>query len=158
MTVYEIRNSLISHVHGLRTGIIVDDRTVAQTEITRDLKEAVWDDIFTVDIPLYSQFVNAAVVGQSFVLCLKIICGSELDAMDVSGTSDAYVKIKSGNSSHKTRIVYKNLNPEWDEEFEIRVEDMSAPLHVSVWDNDILGADDLIGEVFIRWESNLSIS
>jgi Ca2+-dependent lipid-binding protein len=150
VTVYEVRNSCVSHVHALRTSIVVDDKTVAQTELTRDLKEAVWDDIFVLDIPLYSQFVKTNVVGQNFVLCLKIICGNDLEAMDISGTSDPYVKIKSGSSSHKTRIIYKNLNPEWDEEFEMTIEDMRTPLHVSVWDNDLLGADDLIGEIFIR--------
>ena len=128
----------------------MDKMTVAQTELTRDLRQAVWDDIFAVNIPLYSQFITAAVVGQSFVLCLKIICGRDLEAMDISGTSDPYVKIKCGSSIHKTRIIYKNLNPEWDEEFDILIEDMASPLHVSVWDNDLLGSDDLIGEIFIR--------
>ena len=152
VTVYEIRNSFISHVHALRTAIVVDDRICAQTELTKDLKNAVWDEVFDVDVPLYSQFVKAAAVGQEFVLCLKVIMGKDLEAMDISGTSDPYVKIRIGKSKdlHKTRIIYKNLNPEWDEDFEMIIQDMSVPLHVSVWDNDLLGSDDLIGECWIR--------
>jgi hypothetical protein len=150
VTVYEIRNSFISHVHAIRTLIEVDKKTAAQTQLTRDLSEAVWDDIFVVDVPLYSQFVKAAVVGQNMVLCLQVIMGKDLEAMDISGTSDPYVKIKLGKHDHKTRIVYKNLDPEWNEDFEMNIDDMSMPLHVSIWDNDLLGADDLIGEIAIR--------
>ena len=54
VTVYEVRNSVISHVHGVRIGIVVDKKTVAQTELARDLKQAVWDDVFVVDV-LYTR-------------------------------------------------------------------------------------------------------
>ena len=147
---YEVRNSLISHVNAARIGIVVDEKTVAQTELVRDVKQAVWDDVLVVDVPLYSQLIKAAAVGQNFVLGLKIMAGRDLEAMDLSGTSDPYVKIEMGVYAQKTQIIYKNLNPEWYEDFEMTIDDMSVPLHISVWDNDLLGADDLIGGIFIR--------
>ena len=155
VTVYEIRNSLISHVRALRGRIEIDGKTVAQTDLSLDIKQAVWDEVFVVDIPLYSQFVKIAATGQIMVLCLKVIMGKDLDAMDISGTSDPYVKIQVGSDRKakeigKTKIIYKNLDPEWDEDFEIEMPDMAIPLRISVWDNDLLGADDLIGETFIR--------
>lgn len=159
MTVYEVRNSFISHVHALRTAIVIVDKTVAQTELTGDLKDAVWDDIFTVDVPLYSQFIKTAVVGQNLVLCLKVIAGRDLEAMDVSGTSDPYVKIQIGNTiKEKTRTIYRNLNPEFDEDFEVSLNDMAEPMRISVWDSDLLGADDLIGELSIRLDELMDVN
>ena len=73
---------MISHVNAARIGIVVDEKTVAQTELVRDVKQAVWDDVLVVDVPLYSQLIKAAAVGQNFVLGLKIMAGRDLEAMD----------------------------------------------------------------------------
>jgi hypothetical protein len=58
---------------------------------------------------------------------------------------------KKTNSTTKgvTRVVERNLNPVWDEEFELRVlpgDLESEVLSVEVWDKDRIGSDDLIGE------------
>ena len=49
----------------------------------------------------------------------------------VVGTSDPYVKFKIGGKQlYKSRIVYKNLNPKWDEKFMLPVEDPFKPVQV----------------------------
>lgn len=58
---------------------------------------------------------------------------------------------KNTDSTRKgeTRVVKKNLNPAWDQEFELRVlpgDLKSEVLSIQVWDKDLIGSDDLIGE------------
>lgn len=49
------------------------------------------------------------------------------------GTSDPYVKFKVGaRLLYKTKIVYRNLNPVWDEMFTVPIEDPFVPLHIKV--------------------------
>ena len=83
-------------------------------------------------------------------LVIKVVGARDLEAMDVGGSSDPYAVLKLGNQEHKTRIVQKNLSPVWNEEFTLSVEEIYQPVNVSVWDNDLIGADDMIGEVFVH--------
>jgi hypothetical protein len=49
------------------------------------------------------------------------------------GTSDPYVKFKIGGKQlYKSKIVYKELNPYWDEYFTLPVEDAFEPVQVKV--------------------------
>lgn len=56
---------------------------------------------------------------------IKIISGRNLPVMDRSSdTTDAYVEIKLGNTSYKTDVCRKSLNPLWNSEwyrFEVRI-------------------------------------
>jgi hypothetical protein len=45
------------------------------------------------------------------------------------------------------------LNPEWGEKFELVVNDVNTALKVTVWDKDLIGTDDLIGETLIPLEN-----
>lgn len=50
------------------------------------------------------------------------------------GTSDPYVKFKIGNTAvYRSKTIYRDLNPLWDEEFDIFVDDLTTPLNVRVW-------------------------
>ena len=52
-----------------------------------------------------------------------------------AGTSDPYVKFKLGNNEiGRSQIIKKNLDPIWDEEFNINIENVRAvgPLLVEV--------------------------
>ena len=72
-----------------------------------------------------------------------------LEAMDSGGTSDPYAIAAVGKEKRKTKVVKKELAPEWNEKFEIIVEDLNLPLNLSVWDKDMIGSDDMIGETMI---------
>ena len=59
--------------------------------------------------------------------------GHDLSIKDSCGTSDPYVKFfHDGKMVHKSKTVYKDLNPFWDEKFELIIEDISVPLDLKV--------------------------
>jgi Ca2+-dependent lipid-binding protein len=79
-----------------------------------------------------------------------------ITAMDLSGTSDAYVVLRFGERIHKTRVVKQTCEPEWQQRFQFEVsadEVQSGDLKVSVWDQDHLKADDLIGSFSVPLSS-----
>jgi hypothetical protein len=49
---------------------------------------------------------------------VKIVAGRNLPIMDRSSdTTDAYVEIKLGNTTFKTDVCRKSLNPQWNSEW-----------------------------------------
>ena len=59
--------------------------------------------------------------------------GSDLPAMDSCGTSDPYAKFYwKSKQVFKSKIVYKELNPVWDETFILAIDDPSIPVDIKV--------------------------
>ncbi|KAF3656021.1 Synaptotagmin-1 [Capsicum annuum] len=83
------------------------------------------------------------------VLHVKILRAMKLKKKDLLGASDPYVKVKLTESklpSKKTTVKHKNLNPEWDEEFNMVVKDPeSQALELSVYDWEQIGTHDKMG-------------
>lgn len=51
--------------------------------------------------------------------------------------SDPYVKFKlGGRLVYKSRTVYRDLNPIWDESFTVPIEDPFIPIGIKVFDYD----------------------
>jgi len=64
----------------------------------------------------------------------------------ITQSSDPFVKIIIGKEEFQTRVVKKNLNPQWAEEFLIRnVPFGRTKITLQVWDWDVVGKD-LLGE------------
>ncbi|KAI3838630.1 hypothetical protein MKX03_030396 [Papaver bracteatum] len=82
-------------------------------------------------------------------LLIEVIEGRNLKACDPNGFSDPYVKLQLGKQRLKTKVVKKNLNPSWNEDFNFRVEDLSEELLINVFDEDKFLAHDFIGQVKI---------
>ncbi|OWR48140.1 Multiple C2 and transmembrane domain-containing protein 2 [Danaus plexippus plexippus] len=81
-----------------------------------------------------------------FQLRIHLKRGQNLIAMDKNGTSDPYVKFKvAGRLLHKSRIVYRDLNPVWDECFTVPIEDPFLPVQLKVFDYDWGLQDDFMG-------------
>ena len=91
--------------------------------------------------------------AQSTVLTLHVVAGRGLEAKDSGGTSDPYAIVEVGKEKRKTKVIKKDLNPEWDEKFELVVTDVNSMLKVTIWDKDLIGSDDLIGETMIPLET-----
>ena len=72
------------------------------------------------------------------ILHVKVVRAEKLKKKDLLGASDPYVKLKLTEEklpSKKTTVKYKNLNPEWNEEFNIVVKDPeSQVLDLTVYD------------------------
>lgn len=50
-----------------------------------------------------------------------------------SGTSDPYVKFKlDGKTFYKSKVLYKNLNPVWNESFSLPIKDLNQKLYIKV--------------------------
>ncbi|XP_036357615.1 multiple C2 and transmembrane domain-containing protein 1 isoform X3 [Octopus sinensis] len=85
-----------------------------------------------------------------FQLVVLLQEGRDLVIRDSCGTSDPYVKFKIDSKLlHKSRIIYKNLNPRWEEKFTIPVEDVLKPLSIKVFDYDRAMHDDSMGSATI---------
>ncbi|KMT11048.1 hypothetical protein BVRB_5g111380 [Beta vulgaris subsp. vulgaris] len=79
------------------------------------------------------------------LLRVKIIRGINLAIRDVR-TSDPYVVIKMGKQKLKTRVIKKDVNPEWNEDLTLSVSDPNLPIQLTVYDHDMFSKDDKMGE------------
>lgn len=83
------------------------------------------------------------------ILHVKVLRAMKLKKKDLLGASDPYVKIKLTDDklpSKKTTVKHKNLNPEWNEEFNFVVKDPSTQtLEFSVYDWEQVGKHDKMG-------------
>ncbi|KAE9458642.1 hypothetical protein C3L33_09451, partial [Rhododendron williamsianum] len=83
------------------------------------------------------------------ILNVKVLRAMKLKKKDLMGASDPYVKLKLTEDklpSKKTTVKHKNLNPEWNEEFNIVVKDpQSQALEINVYDWEQVGKHDKMG-------------
>jgi Ca2+-dependent lipid-binding protein len=86
-----------------------------------------------------------------YVFTVKIIEAEDIKACDTGGFSDPYVVLCDEYQKRlaKTRIVYKNLNPRWDEAVDITVQ---GPLNLiaTIWDYDTFGDHDFVGRTSLK--------
>lgn len=87
------------------------------------------------------------------ILTVKVVRALKLKKKDFLGASDPYVKLKLTEDTlpkKKTTVKHKNLNPEWNEEFNLVVKDpqsQALELHVYDWEQVCfleLGSPELI--------------
>ncbi|KAK1370333.1 Synaptotagmin-1 [Heracleum sosnowskyi] len=83
------------------------------------------------------------------ILHVKILRAMKLKKKDLMGASDPYVKLKLTEDklpSKKTAVKHKNLNPEWNQEFNMVVKDPeSQALEFNVYDWEQVGKHDKMG-------------
>lgn len=83
------------------------------------------------------------------ILHVKILRAIKLKKKDLMGASDPYVKLKLTEDklpSKKTVVKHKNLNPEWNQEFNMVVKDPeSQAVEFSVYDWEQVGKHDKMG-------------
>ncbi|XP_034207827.1 protein C2-DOMAIN ABA-RELATED 4-like [Prunus dulcis] len=79
------------------------------------------------------------------LLRIHIQRGVNLAVRDMR-SSDPYVVVKMGKQKLKTRVVKRNLNPEWDERLTLSVADANLPIMVCVYDKDTFSFDDKMGD------------
>ncbi|GFS95314.1 multiple C2 and transmembrane domain-containing protein 1 [Nephila pilipes] len=84
------------------------------------------------------------------VVTIVLVEGKNLLAMDENGTSDPYVKFSLGNERYKSKVMFKTLDPQWLEQFNLHMyADQPKVLEISVYDKDFHGKDDFMGRCTI---------
>lgn len=83
------------------------------------------------------------------ILHVKVLKAMKLKKKDLLGASDPYVKVKLTEDklpSKKTTVKHRNLNPEWNEEFNLVVKDPETQsLELQVFDWEQVGKHDKMG-------------
>ncbi|KAL4623239.1 multiple C2 and transmembrane domain-containing protein 1-like isoform X2 [Arapaima gigas] len=80
--------------------------------------------------------------------------GHNLAIRDRGGSSDPYVKFKiAGKEIFRSRTIYKNLNPVWEEKTSFLLDSLRDPLYVKVFDYDFGLQDDFMGSAYLYLES-----
>ncbi|XP_027330075.1 synaptotagmin-2-like isoform X2 [Abrus precatorius] len=83
------------------------------------------------------------------ILHVKVVRAMKVRKKDLLGASDPYVKLKLTDDklpSKKTTVKYKNLNPEWNEEFNLVIKDPeSQVLELTIYDWEQIGKHDKMG-------------
>ncbi|KAI6674254.1 protein C2-DOMAIN ABA-RELATED 4-like [Syzygium oleosum] len=79
------------------------------------------------------------------LLRIRVRRGINLAVRDVR-TSDPYIVIKMGKQKLKTRVIKKDINPEWNEDLTLSVSDPDIPVKLTVYDHDTFSKDDKMGD------------
>ncbi|KAM1737680.1 hypothetical protein ACFX12_015864 [Malus domestica] len=81
---------------------------------------------------------------------LVLIEAKDLIAADMSGTSDPYVRVEYGNLKKQTKVMYKTLNPQWNQTLEFP--DDGSPLLLHVKDYNALLRASSIGDCVVEYQ------
>ncbi|XP_044306243.1 otoferlin [Varanus komodoensis] len=87
---------------------------------------------------------------------IYIVRATDLHPADINGKADPYIAIRLGKTEIKDKENYisKQLNPVFGKSFDIEATfPMESMLTVAVYDWDLVGSDDLIGETKIDLEN-----
>ncbi|KAH7533822.1 protein C2-DOMAIN ABA-RELATED 5 [Ziziphus jujuba] len=79
------------------------------------------------------------------LLRIHIQRGVNLAVRDMR-SSDPYVIVKMGKQKLKTRVVKRNVNPEWNELLTLSISDPNIPIKLFVYDRDTFSFDDKLGD------------
>ncbi|XP_058195214.1 protein C2-DOMAIN ABA-RELATED 4-like [Rhododendron vialii] len=79
------------------------------------------------------------------LLRIRVKRGLNLAVRDVR-SSDPYVVVKMGKQKLKTRVIRKDVNPEWNEDLTLSISDPNLPIKLTVYDHDTFSKDDKMGD------------
>lgn len=81
---------------------------------------------------------------------LVLIEAKDLVAADIRGTSDPYVRVHYGNLKRRTKVMYKTLNPQWNQTLEFPDDGSRLELHVK--DHNAVLPTSSIGDCVVEYQ------
>lgn len=85
------------------------------------------------------------------MLELVLLEARDLVAADLCGTSDPFVSVHYGKQKKRTKVIYKNLNPQWNQTLEFPDDGKLLELHVK--DHNTLLPTSNIGHCTVEYKS-----
>ncbi|CAA6674181.1 unnamed protein product [Spirodela intermedia] len=80
---------------------------------------------------------------------VKILRGFNLATRDLF-SSDPYVLLTMASERVKTKVIKNNVNPEWNEELTLYIQDPNISIKLEVLDKDTFTPDDPMGNAVIN--------
>ncbi|XP_067358582.1 multiple C2 and transmembrane domain-containing protein 2 isoform X2 [Channa argus] len=122
------------------------EETAEVSSETCDLFDENVQDPFENSVMMGGPETQVAGPFQRYLLSIVLKRGKNLVIRDKrSGTSDPYVKFKlEGKQFYKSKVVYKSLNPRWNESFSHPLRDREHMVEVRVYDKNRT-ADEFMG-------------
>uniref|UniRef100_A0A1J3EC76 C2 domain-containing protein n=1 Tax=Noccaea caerulescens TaxID=107243 RepID=A0A1J3EC76_NOCCA len=81
---------------------------------------------------------------------LVLVEARDLVAADLRGTSDPYVRVQYGEKKQRTKVIYKTLQPKWNQTMEFPDNGSSLELHVK--DHNTLLPTSSIGSCVVEYQ------
>lgn len=103
---------------------------------------------------LFTKSIEAAelkTIEAEGVLRVHVFEARDLEKKDVTGKSDPYVILNVGAQEHKTQVIKRDLNPQWDYYCEFIILDpVAQQLYFTLYDQDEFNRDEFLGSGFVE--------
>lgn len=98
-----------------------------------------------------SRVIRQEPKAKSFFFTIKIVEATDLRACDSNGLSDTYVTVvldMKKKQIGRTRTIYEDLNPVWNESYEFTLNEPSS-LWLTVWDENSMSEHSVCGRALV---------